>query len=237
MKLHEVYQKIKPVLLEGGKVFPGQTAPFDHDLVKGMIDELNQILGPIEGVRALPIGSGANPVPGKKMGDLDIIIDAQAVMKHFGVADIKTAKQQLEQLFAKKYDTAKSGQSVHVKLNPPGSSSGAQVDIMVVPNAEKVAKFHTHQIPPESQYKGKHKQIAMSKLARNHGYKWSAFRGLMKPDTEQAITDLEQIAKILLGPTASAQNLTSLEAMLQALPNTQAADLMNDLSKDKQFIK
>lgn len=223
--------------MEGGNVFPGQTAPFDHELVAGMVDELNKILDPIDGVNALPIGSGANPTPGKKMGDLDIIIDAQAVMNYFGAPDIKTAKQQLEQLFAKKYDTARTGQSVHVKLYPQGSKTGAQVDIMVIPDAEKVAKFHTHQIPLNSEYKGKHKQIAMSNLAKNRGYKWSAFKGLIEPNTNQAITDLDEIAKILLGTSATANNLSSLETILQALPKPQAVDLMKDLKNDKQFTK
>ena len=237
MKLFEFYHPSKTVLLEGGNVFDG-TAPFDHELVPSLLKQLDDVLS-TTGVKAMPIGSGANPTPGKQMGDLDIIVDAATLVKHFGVKDVKTAKQELEKLFAPKYDTAKSGQSVHVKL-PTQAGPGAQVDIMVVPNAEKVAAYHKHNIPQGSEYKGKHKQIAMSKLAKPD-YKWSGFKGLIHvesdPKGENPITDLDEIAKILLGDHAKASDLGSMESILAALPQEKADELMADLSQDTQFNK
>ena len=61
----------------------------------------------------------------------------------------------------------------------PLGTESHQLDIMVVSDAAKTAKFHTHDIPQGSPYKGIHKQIAISKLAKAKGMLWSAWKGFV----------------------------------------------------------
>ena len=77
-------------------------------------------------------------------------------------------KVELEKMFQKAgFETRKAGQQVHVKTNIGGQSQ--QVDIMVVPQGETAQKFHVHDIPKGSPYKGLHKQIMIADLAKEKG--------------------------------------------------------------------
>ena len=66
------------ILLEGGNVFPDVTA-FDHKDVPAILKTLNQSLEGT-GIKAIPVGSAATPKPGKRSGDMDVIVDEQAVL-------------------------------------------------------------------------------------------------------------------------------------------------------------
>jgi hypothetical protein len=101
---------------------------------------------------------------------------------------------------------------------------------MVTANAPQIAKFHTHQIPAGSPYKGVNKQLLMAFLAKDKGYMWSAWQGLFARDAagkkaEFVTDDLAKIAEILTG-RADANVLGSVESILAALPQDQAADLL-----------
>ena len=87
------------ILNEGGNIFQG-TEPFDHKIIPAMMKQINSVTTKT-GAKALPIGSGASPTPGKISGDLDMIIDAGALFKHFNVTTPKDARIELEKLFNK----------------------------------------------------------------------------------------------------------------------------------------
>jgi hypothetical protein len=143
------------ILNEGGNIFQG-TEPFDHKIIPAMMKQINSVTTKT-GAKALPIGSGASPTPGKISGDLDMIIDAGALFKHFNVTTPKDARIELEKLFQQAgYETKRSGTSVHVKTT--AGKAAQQVDIMVVANGDTAQKFHVHDIPKGSPYKGVHKQ-------------------------------------------------------------------------------
>ena len=132
------------ILNEGGNIFQG-TSNFDQKIIPAIQKQIDSVMGKT-GVKALPIGSGATPQAGKMSGDLDMIADAGAMAKYFGVADAKNARIELEKVFqAAGFETRKTGQIVHVKTNIGGA--GQQVDIMVVPGGDKAQKFHVHDIP------------------------------------------------------------------------------------------
>ena len=221
----------------GGNVFDG-TSDFDHADIDEIIKTVNTSLEGT-GIEVIPVGSAATPTPGKRSGDLDVIVDQQAVMDYFDVKDPKSARKMLNDYIAQKgFDTAQSGTNVHVRA-PVGNNS-AQVDIMVVANAPTVAQFHTHSIPQGSPYKGIHKQLAIAKLAKNKGMLWSAWQGLFARNEAgkkgDFITDnLDEIAKRLLNNNATKDDLGSLEKILAALPQNESDALLAELETDPNW--
>jgi hypothetical protein len=205
------------ILKEGGNIFQG-TADFDQKIIPDMMKQINGVMTKA-GVKALPIGSGATPQAGKMSGDLDMIADAGQLIKNLKAPDVKTAKIELEKMFQQAgFETKKTGQIVHVKTNVGGLAQ--QVDIMVVDNGETASKFHVHDIPKGSPYKGVHKQIMIADLAKEKGFKWSPYKGLVNRDTNELVSnDLDNIAKQLIGPNATASDLGSVESILAKMPS------------------
>ena len=212
------------ILNEGGNIWPDETEDFDHAIIGDMMKQINSVVSKT-GAKALPIGSGATPTPGKRSGDLDMIIDAGTLLNFFKVKTPKDARVELEKMFQQAgFDTKKTGTSVHVKTTI--GDAAQQVDIMVVDNGETAQKFHVHDIPKGSPYKGVHKQILIADLAKNtvtddhpEGFKWSAYKGLLdRRDDALVSSNLDEIAKILLGGNASAKDLGSVEAMVKVSP-------------------
>jgi len=182
------------ILSEGGNIFAG-TTDFDHKIIPSMMKQVNSVMTKT-GVKALPIGSGATPTPGKMSGDLDMIADAGQIRDHFKVANNKDAKIELEKLFQQAgFETKKTGQIVHVKTNVDGAAQ--QVDIMVVDGGETAQKFHVHDLPTGSPYKG-----------------------LVDRETNELVSsNLDEIAKILLNPNAKGSDLGSVESIVKANPD------------------
>ena len=225
------------ILNEGGNVFP-DVVPFDHKDIKAIIDQLNNVVN-TTGAHAIPIGSTATPTPGKMSGDMDLIVDQSELENFFKNNDPKALRKELRALFDKAgFQTAQSGVSVHVRV--PVGNEAHQADIMVTPKASSVSKFHIHSIPTGSPYKGLNKQLAMAYLAKKKNMLWSAFQGLFSRNDagkkgEFVSDDIDEIAKILLGPTATAANLGSVESIAKSLPKDQADQMMADLKADPSW--
>lgn len=222
----------------GGRVFDG-TSDFDHNAIEQLLDDVNNKVLKGTGIECIPVGSAATPTPGKRSGDLDVIVDENAVITFFNSKNVKEAKQALSQYIGERgYNTKVIGTNVHVQM-PLGSESH-QLDIMVVTDAAKTAKFHTHDIPQGSPYKGIHKQLAISKIAKSKGLLWSAWKGLFKRDEkgkagEFISNDLNVIAQTLLGGNRNANDLGSLESIIATLPKDQADALMAELEQDRNW--
>lgn len=223
----------------GGNVFQG-TSDFDHADIDQILKTVNASLDGT-GIQAIPVGSAATPTPGKRSGDLDVIVDQQAVMNYFDVATAKDAKKMLADFIRNKgFNVAQSGVNVHVQA--PVNNTSAQVDIMVVDNAPAVAQFHTHKIPNNSPYKGLHKQLALYHLSKMKGYFWSAWQGLFDTNeqgkkNQLVTTELDQIAKILISKNADAKDLGSYEAISTALNPQDAKELQRRLEQDANWNK
>lgn len=222
---------------EGGNMFP-DVEPFDQKDVPALLNLVNRALGST-GIRAIPVGSGASPVPGKISGDLDVIADEDQVLQFFNAKDAKSGRKELNAYIAKQgLETAQSGINVHVRV--PLGDKAHQVDIMVSPKAEKVSKFHTHDIPAGSPYKGVNKQLMLALLAKSKGYMWSAWQGLFARNQEGkkgdfVSDDLDEIAQILLGSESNSSNLSSVEAILKSLPDTEAKELLDRARQDPNW--
>jgi hypothetical protein len=225
------------ILNEGGNVFADAT-PFDHKDVPSILQTVNGALDGT-GITAIPVGSAATPKPGQQSGDMDVIVDEQAVLEFFKAKDAKAGRKALNDYISSKgLETAQSGINVHV--NVPVGDQHHQVDIMVAGNAPKVAKFHTHDIPQGSPYKGVNKQLMLSILAKSKGYMWSAWQGLFDRTPEGkkgnfVSDDLDEIAKVLFGNQANSSNLGSVEGIMKGLPDDEAAALLDRARQDPNW--
>lgn len=224
-------------LTEGGNVFDG-TSDIDQKFAPNLTTAINKALTGT-GINVITVGSAATPTPGKMSGDFDVMADETAVAEYFGVKDAKSARKALADYFRSKgFDVAQSGTNVHVKT--PIGKQFAQVDIMVVPQAEKISKLHIHNLPKGSPYKGYNKQLAIHFLSKMKGYFWSAWQGLYARTPEGkkgelVSNDVDTIAKTLLGPQATAADLGSVESIMSALPKDQADQLMTTLKADPNW--
>lgn len=219
----------------GGHVFQG-TSDFDHASIPRIIKPINQSLAGT-GIETITVGSAATPTPGKLSGDLDLIVDQNAVMQYFDVSDPKDARKMLSDYISSKgLETAQTGINVHVKV--PVNNTSHQVDLMIVDNASSVAQFHKHSIPKNSPYKGKHKHILMAMIAKDKNLMWSPWQGLFSRNQvgkkgEFITADLDEIAQNLLSPEASARDLGSVESILKKAPNPE--ELLQRAENDKNW--
>ena len=219
----------------GGNVFQG-TSDFDQKDIPAMMAQINPILAKL-GIKGHVIGSGATPTAGKKSGDLDVMVDQDVLAQKFKIDTPKDIKIALEKLYQQAgFETAKSGVNVHVKVTLDDTAH--QVDLMVVPHAELVSKFHIHDLPKGSPYKGKNKQLAMWWLSKQAGYNWSAFKGLVDAQTKEVITrDIDEIARMIIGPNATGKDLGSVESIMSALPKETANAMLADLKQNKDWVE
>jgi len=224
---------------EGGNIFPNSVS-FDHKMIPDIMKTINSVLAKTSS-KAIPIGSGATPTPGKVSGDLDMIVDVDQLKQHFNMQDQpdKVIRQKLRQVFdLAGLNTAQSGTSVHVE-EPMGDHTH-QVDIMGVPNAENAAKFHTHSIPAGSKWKGVNKQIALANIAKSKNMLWSPYQGLFSRDANGKKADLitnniDEVARTLLGPNATGKDIGSVEQILAALGKEAGDALLADLRNDPNW--
>lgn len=215
-------------LNEGGNIWPDQTVNFDPTVVvKPLVKATEKILAPT-GLKLFVIGSGYSPrydsqgnvVPS---GDLDVLADMQVLMAAMNTDDPKVARKSLSQFLNKQgIETYQAGTTVHSKI--PLGDKQYQVDIKVIPNAAKVAEFHRHELPKGSPYKGVNKQMMLNSLATSQGMLWSPDEGLYARDqngkkAQLLSTDLDEIAKLLLGQHANRKSLGSVESILASIPD------------------
>jgi hypothetical protein len=216
------------------------TIPFDHKKIPAIVKKINKVLTKAK-VKSHPVGSGANPTPGKESGDLDIIVDADQLANHFQDTDIKSVRKKLRAMFdAAGFQTSQSGVSVHVRVEIKNEPH--QVDIMIVKDAAHAAGFHTHDIPENSPYKGSHKHMIIADLAREQNLLWSPYEGLFTRNSQgkknKLLTnDLEDIAKTLLGDDAKSSDLGSVEAILAKLPKNRIDSVMKSLNQNSVWVK
>jgi len=231
---------IKEILLEGGNVWPDIT-PFRKEEADLVLSNLQKVMP--KGIKLIKVGSAGHKAVS---GDMDVMVDENDIIKYFKTQidkitkELKTsgkkqlsptqiARSLLKQYFEKKgFQSAQSGINVHVRV--PVGKTIAQVDIMFVEDANNVSVFHQHDY--NSEFKGKHKHMLLSSIAKEtkskkypYGLMWSAFQGLFSRDKagkkDQLISrNPDIVAKLLLNPKASRKDLANVEAVMRALPNT-----------------
>lgn len=216
---------IKEYIAEGGNVFKGPdkeplTRRITRDEIPGTIAFLEKETGvdfsmdkDEEGVPIKWLGTTGRKADS---GDLDLSVDAREVEK-------KEFATKLTGIFGK--DSVKlSGDSVHLKtpINGDPEQGFAQTDFMFSDDPTW-QQFSVRGGLPDSPYKGEHRHILLSSIARARGFKYSYKNGLVDPETETTITkDPNKMAKDLLGQTATSNDIKSVESILnyiKKLPN------------------
>jgi hypothetical protein len=217
--------RLREILREGGNQIPGAT-DVPQDKVADVVAAATKLLPPIARANlATDIGSaGYKAVPA---GDIDLMIEADDLVKQFKTAGekdpVKAAKQALEEYLQQKgYVANKSGRNVHVGI--PFHGGIAQVDYMVIDDVPTVAPYHQHGprgMYDDPEFKGSDIFIVMNSIGKALGLKFDAFSGkLMRRDDNTVVAkDRDAVAKILLNPKATADDLNSVKSILKALAN------------------
>jgi hypothetical protein len=166
-------------------------------------------------------------------GDLDLSVDAREITKEELIAKLvdwcRSNGVEEEDIFnkgMKKTDgwIKDAGDNVHFRTPISGSQTNgfAQSDFMLTVNP----KFQQgSMIGGKGQYKGEHRHIVLSSLARARGMKYSPKFGLLHGDTEEPVEngdDWNVISKQLLGQTATVKDIKNVDAIIAyiiKLPN------------------
>lgn len=214
-------------LFEGGNVFKGaDKQPLTRRITRAEIPTTIEYLEKQTGIdfstdkdeEGVPIKWLGTTGRKADSGDLDLSVDANEINK-------KEFADKLIALFGK--DSVKlSGDNVHLKtpINGDPANGFAQTDFMFSANPA----FQQGSMigsPADSPYRGEHRHILLSSIARARGLKYSPKFGLVNPETNEPIpdgSDWNVIAKRLLGQTATTKDIRSVESIVnyvKKLPN------------------
>lgn len=216
MRLYEFASK---PLLEGGNVFKNA----EGEVVTTRIAraDIAPTLKWLESITGLPLVNNTLGSVGKKesSGDLDIAVDQNSVSKDDLVNKLSswiTSQGENPKEWVKK-----SGISVHFKTPIKGNSDNGfvQTDFMFGDDVEQM-KFGLFAAGDTSQFSGADRNLLMSSLAKSlpGDFKYSWQKGLIKRSTSEPISkNPDEIAKVLLGKSASNRDLDSVETMIAVL--------------------
>ena len=114
---------------------------------------------------------------------------------------------------------AMSGDSVHFRAPILGDPNNGFVQVDFMFSSDPVwQQFSMRGEGEGSQYKGMHRHILLASIARARGLKYSYKNALMDPITDRTIEkNPDKIAKRLLGNTASARDIQSINSILQRI--------------------
>lgn len=206
------------ILNEGGNVIPG-AVPIKRENFSTATKNLSKLLP--QGVNLYPIGSA-----GKKeiSSDIDALVDAGELMKAFPAKELKLSRKALEDYFKEKgLYAARTGVSVHVGVPTGVGDEIVQVDLMAVENARDVQPLHSHDYTDPTMKGGTlHAMWAdltnMSNVPGHASLMMSPYKGLVDRETKELITsNKDKIAKIIIGPSASADDMGNPTKMMKAL--------------------
>jgi len=215
-------------LYEGGNAIP-DSQPVDQQDIPAVVAivkrEMPQAL--LQNLETDIGSAGFKSVPS---GDIDLMVDADDVVKLFKTESakdpVKAAKQSLATYFtAKGIEANVNGRNVSIGVKYKGKAGNqgyAQVDLMVIQDAKIVAPWHQH--GPRGMYadpgfKGQQNFVLMSSIAKHLNLKFDPFGAkLLNRDTNEVVgRTRREVAKILLGPKAKENSLDSVKSMMQAL--------------------
>ena len=216
MRLYEFASK---PLLEGGNVF--KNAQGEVVTTRIARSDIAPTLKWLESITGLPLVNNTLGSVGKKdsSGDLDIAVDQNTVSKDDLVNKLSswiTSQGENPKEWVKK-----SGISVHFKTPIKGDSANGfvQTDFMFGDDLEQM-KFGLFAAGDTSRFSGADRNLIMSSLAKSlpGDFKYSWQKGLIKRSTSEPISkNPDEIASVLLGKSASRNDLDSIETIVAAL--------------------
>ena len=223
-------------LFEGGNVFKDDAG----SVLTVRINKADVLLTVqwLEKITGLELTDYMLGTTGKKMtsGDLDLAVDANAVDKNEFAN--RLAEYIKKQGGDPKQWIKKSGVSVHFKTPIKGDEANGYVQSDFMFGEPQWMKWSMTGGREGSELKGSHRHVILASIAKARGMKWSFQNGLVNRETNEVISrDPNEIAKKLLGQTATPKNLEDPEAIIDfiiKLPNYEEliADARETLSKE-----
>jgi len=241
---------MKTNLSEGGNVFKNETDALTQRIATADVDSTVDFIEKItdldftsekddEGKPSARLGTtGRKEKPDgtfeeNSSGDLDLSVDLNKVSKDEVIAKLtKWCKSQgikdedIMNVGRKKTDgwIKDAGDQVHFRAPINGSKENGfvQTDFMFSKN---VNFQRGSMIGGSGQYRGEHRHIVLSSIARARGIKYSPKFGLVDPETNEPLPngdDWNSIAKQLLGQSATVADVKSVDAIInyiKKLPN------------------
>lgn len=223
-------------LFEGGNVFKKPNGdPATQRITR---DDVATTVRWLESVTGLNLLDNMLGTTGKAetSGDLDLGVDATKVPKDVLI-------QMLVRKGFKKEDIKKSGDNVHLKtpINGDANQGYVQTDFMFTENPTW-QHFALTGGAPGSQFKGLHRHILLSSLAKAQNLKWSPKFGLVNRDTNEVISqDPDEIANALLGTGHKGKELATVETIIKAIKDRPdferlVADAKEAFEKENLYI-
>jgi hypothetical protein len=211
------------MLAEGGNVFKDEQGQPRTQRIN--LADIRPTVAWLETITDLPLLDNMLGSTGLKptSGDLDLAIDSNRVNKEEFFNRLSTMIQQRGE--DPRNWVRKSGTAVHL-LTPIGGRAGrgfVQTDFMFLPKPE-FSKWILRS-DPQSEYKGATRNILINSMAKALGYKLNQISGIADRATNSLISDdPDEIAKMLLSPAATREDLASVERILAALKNDPRRD-------------
>jgi hypothetical protein len=224
------------LLNEGGNIF--KTSEGQPATTRIQRDDVVPTLQWLEGIVDLELTDNMLGTTGKKAdsGDLDVAVDSTKISK--GDLEAKLGEYVKRLGGDPKEWIKKSGISVHFKTPIKGDEANGFVQTDLMFGDPEWMKFSLQGSGEGSPYKGTHRHILLSSIAKTKGLKWSPNNGLIDRETNELVTkDPNQIAKQLLGQTATPDTIVSVESIVKyisKLPNYEEliADAKETFEKD-----
>lgn len=203
-------------LLEGGNVFKDADGkPLTQRINQSDVAQTVQWLEMVTGLdlpRERWLGStGRTPTS----GDLDLAVDTTDMTKDQLAAKLT---QLVQSHGEDPVNWVKKGGEVHFRtpINGNPNNGYVQADFMFMPNVDWGTFYYSGSSPG---YKGMVRNVLLSSMAKTLGFK-VGLNGMFDRATNQLVDgglDPDQVAKVLLGKTATADNLRSVESIYTAL--------------------
>lgn len=226
-------------LLEGGNAIPTSIPVAQKDVAAIVAAAKKALPDPLVKRMQADIGSAGYKV---ESGDIDVMVEAEDVITLFNTMNEKNpllaAKKALENYFRGQGLEAKTNGN-NVSIGIPYKNAVAQVDVMVIHDASIVAPYHQH--GPRGSYadpefKGQPIFILMNSIGKSLGLKFDAFGAklLRRDDNTVVARDRDAVAKILLNPKATAEDLNSVKSILRALESDPQKDAKLAQARDDE---
>lgn len=203
------------LLFEGGLVFKGE----DGQPVTGRINQadIDPTIDWLEAITGLPhkdMKLGSTGIKSSS-GDMDIAVDKDKVSKDDLVAKLTAWVQKTHPDDDPKNWIRKSGINVHFKTPIQGTDMKGFVQTDFMFGEPEFMKFAMKGFGDDVKYKGKHRAILISSIAKFHGYKFNSQTGLVDRITNKSISkNPDEIAKYLLGDNAKGTDLDSVDTIV-----------------------
>jgi hypothetical protein len=211
------------MITEGGNVFKDTAGQPRTQRIN--LADIRPTIQWLERVTGLPLLDNMLGSTGQKAtsGDLDLAVDSNRVQKDDLVRQLSDYVSRNGQ--DPRDWVRKSGTAVHF-LTPIGGRADTgfvQTDFMFLAKPE-FSKFILRQ-DPRSEYKGATRNVLLNSMAKSMGYKLNQIAGIADRATNNIITDdPDEIARMLLNPRASRDDLTSVEKIMAALASDPKRD-------------